>query len=1164
MYKASLLILCFSCCSILSAQQIQKGNTYAVVVGISKYQNAGISELRFANRDAQMFSDYLQSPAGGTVPQENIRLLLDSAATNAAVYTALNWLTETVQKNDLVYFYFSGHGDMERETARRHAFLLAYNTPRTNFIYNAILINDLNNCANTLSAKLNAKVIIITDACHSGTLVTSDYRLKFLVGNELRKAKENEIRITSCGPNELAVENEAWDGGRGVFSYYFINAITGYADADKNGIITVKEARRYMDSAIANDPTLLKIKHKQTPALVGEDQFLLATVNQKQLEATQRQSAAPLPSAVVPQQTGMTSSQLMNYFFNLLKSHTPYLFLDYNRLKSINADNIALAVVQDAMRYIEKQKSAQDSAQISNKNIPAISGTELATLKLLEIQLQNNKRLQKQFNSRLLDAIDSHVQEVINDYISGAEAELERRRYYNILTNRYDVYPKMLAFALQLLHTGDPMYKNLQVKQYYMEGVVCRLRMPLFENSRTLFDSSFAMQQKAYALEENAAYINHEMGILYFEKGKYKQAEEYFLKAAMISPMWALPWASLIGLYTATKQFDKAKEAYNTSVALQPGFQNSYVSAGIMHEEMNQWLHAEEMFRKSIKINSRHYLPFERLAYTYMKTTNYAQADSFFFEADVRKRGYFFKAPRQMKLPKPVLDQFDAVVEHCSFDSKLVKENDVAGNFAVAMDAYRSNDFFTAEDHFRKVIALDKTNPLAFHYLGKLYYDNKLRQRAELMFSFSIDYYRDSVSFFQYVDSLQRHTPESAVKECVLKEFRKSYYRQIEDHYLLGTLYEQWNHYTESEQQYRVIIKKQPGFYGGYYLLWNMLEKIDRYQEAEQVILSYRNINFHDGRNELFAFYKRMHERLPGEGSWFYKAGNLLYETANEDPGKYKIDYKEYKPDEDKSSHINRMAGLNLDPWKFETLPGIDSIVKLADKIRLPFTQGIACFLKADSLLAADEYLLVEINDKLGDLYVWQGLIEDAPKHYQKAIDLQDKNSGIRLKLIDVLDRLYQFTSAQMHLDTLLNRNEINFSRQLLLAKYYIHSSRFKEAADLLLQAEATLPYEVAAIENLSGRLEMISNQHKKAIDRYKTYLKLMPDDVEAMYSIACLNAKLGNKKEAWRWLQTAMDKGFLYSYVLKFDEVWNSYRSESKWKQLMKKYQFTQYPDPG
>ena len=137
--------------------------------------------------------------------------------------------------------------------------------------------------------------------------------------------------------------------------------------------------------------------------------------------------------------------------------------------------------------------------------------------------------------------IDDHVQEVINDYLSGAEAELEKRRYYNVMNNGYDVYPKMLELALKLTDTENPLYKNLQVKRYYMLGVTCRLKMPLFENSTWLLDSSFKMQQKAYELEPYAAYINNEMGILHHDKGKYIQAEEFFLTATKIASSSVTP-----------------------------------------------------------------------------------------------------------------------------------------------------------------------------------------------------------------------------------------------------------------------------------------------------------------------------------------------------------------------------------------------------------------------------------------------------------------------------------------------------------------------------------------------------------------------------------------------------------------------------------------------
>ena len=147
-----------------------KRNSYAVVIGISRYASKGIPKLKYANKDARVFADYLLSKSGGSVPKENIRLLTDSNATTAAVYDAMSWLRESCRENDLVYFYFAGHGDMESETIYKLGFLLTFNTPRTNYINNAIRIEDLNNFANTVSVENKANVVLITDACHSGQL----------------------------------------------------------------------------------------------------------------------------------------------------------------------------------------------------------------------------------------------------------------------------------------------------------------------------------------------------------------------------------------------------------------------------------------------------------------------------------------------------------------------------------------------------------------------------------------------------------------------------------------------------------------------------------------------------------------------------------------------------------------------------------------------------------------------------------------------------------------------------------------------------------------------------------------------------------------------------------------------------------------------------------
>ena len=51
--------------TIPADKTLQPGSTYAIVVGISNYQDEGIPDLRFADRDAEAFANFLRSPSGG-------------------------------------------------------------------------------------------------------------------------------------------------------------------------------------------------------------------------------------------------------------------------------------------------------------------------------------------------------------------------------------------------------------------------------------------------------------------------------------------------------------------------------------------------------------------------------------------------------------------------------------------------------------------------------------------------------------------------------------------------------------------------------------------------------------------------------------------------------------------------------------------------------------------------------------------------------------------------------------------------------------------------------------------------------------------------------------------------------------------------------------------
>ncbi|MBK9017581.1 MAG: caspase family protein [Saprospiraceae bacterium] len=108
---------------------MDKATTRAVVVGISDYQDMGIPDLRFADRDAEAFANWLRSPAGGSVPERNLVLLTNKQATIAQFAKALDGLMETVKEGDLVIIYFSGHGDWGRRPCGKTASSFATTRP---------------------------------------------------------------------------------------------------------------------------------------------------------------------------------------------------------------------------------------------------------------------------------------------------------------------------------------------------------------------------------------------------------------------------------------------------------------------------------------------------------------------------------------------------------------------------------------------------------------------------------------------------------------------------------------------------------------------------------------------------------------------------------------------------------------------------------------------------------------------------------------------------------------------------------------------------------------------------------------------------------------------------------------------------------------------------
>jgi tetratricopeptide (TPR) repeat protein len=1141
------------------------GNTYAVIIGISSYLDTDINALQFSNRDAQVFADFLMSASGGSVPKQNIKLLIDAAATTGEVDKAILWLKNNCQAGDKVFFYFSGHGALENETVFRDGYLICYNTPAAAFIRMGLSIDWLNKMATTISDK-KANVVIITDACHSGRVAKNTFKGNMLVGEQLMNASEKEIRMASCTPDQLSIEKADWGGGRGVFSYHLINGLQGgLADKDLNGIVTTGEIKNYMEYRMANDSVLKRDNEIQTPVVKGRADFQLATVIQAdaiQIKKMVREDsiANVMLSASIAKEDDETNAEPEYYFNDLLKKENLETLSELLGLSNIAVDKIAFTIIN----------------RLKAGNIAAAG---ISKLNELETILTTDPVKLNEFNINLSRAFNDKGQEMIVQYLKGDEAEIERRRYYNSKSNGYDVYVRMLEVALKLSQGDNYLSTKSAVLLHYFTGVSLRLKIPLAPNPQPLIEQAFAELNKALALEVHAAYIYNELGILYEYKKNFGEAEKNYLKAIEFSDRWALPYSNLCGLYAARGLFEKSTAACNKADSLKPNFLAVKINRGYQNETKGNNLLAEAMYYDAIEINNRHFAAFERLGFVNMNNTNYAKADSFFYEAAQRKMNFNFAANTwdvwdlraSMGAPEP-----DMI---CDFDSINVNPADILANFARAVQEYRryDGDKAMAKELLLKVIQLDKTNPLVYHYLGKIYFDEQRWEEAELMFKLAMQYYRDEPGILNYTDSLGKSVSYGYDQTCFKDFFKSCAYKSETNYYLTGTLYESWKHNREAERCFKNGITLNPNEIGGYAKLWNLYEKQGRYIETEEVINKVANFNKDQSDRELNAFYHRVIEKFPDEASWNYKLGLLLYSRASKDSKiryldsivwfplmeeELFIDQQYFEelardtryalPDESVKGVYDKYR-LDFTPFSlkypaFYDIPETNERMDAADQILMPRKDGITYLTKAAELIA-DKATLADINFKIGNIYQWAGSKKQAYPYFEKSLSFNPDDANVRMALIDNYTALYKNNDALAQLNYLNDSNQINVERRLQLAQFSIQAGQFEKATVLLNQAALISPYKSFEIETLKGRLTFLSKKSADAIKFYKAYLLTNTADSMASYTLARIYAKAGNSKEAFRYLETAVKNGFNYSYVLKYDPYLDKLRKSEKWQ---------------
>lgn len=208
------------------------GEIYLLAVGINTYP--GDYELECASDDANLFKAFITEKLD--VPEENIHLLTDKAATRRNVMGAFGDLRRAVKPEDTVIVFLAGHGVIENIGGTEAKYFVPASADWDDLFATAIDMEEFQRMLNMRSKR----VLVVADVCHSGSIKMRGTSSLFdkLVG-------EGRILLGHRGP---AREDQTL--GHGYLTYYLVEALKGKGDSNKDGRITIREAYEYADEQI--------------------------------------------------------------------------------------------------------------------------------------------------------------------------------------------------------------------------------------------------------------------------------------------------------------------------------------------------------------------------------------------------------------------------------------------------------------------------------------------------------------------------------------------------------------------------------------------------------------------------------------------------------------------------------------------------------------------------------------------------------------------------------------------------------------------------------------------------------------------------------------------------------------------------------------------------
>ncbi|HMW38755.1 MAG: tetratricopeptide repeat protein [Saprospiraceae bacterium] len=789
---------------ITNSSNAATGKSYAVVVGISNYQDPAIPDLQYADKDAEAFVSFLRSDAGGKLDGDHLKVLINEKATMAQFAIALDWLMEVARENDQVFIYFSGHGDVEKKTITQPGYLLCWDAPKQVYLAGgAMALPMFQDVVTTMSTLNKAKVIIIADACRSGKLSGNAVGGSQITGSNLAKQYANEIKILSCQPNEYSVEGPQWGGGRGAFSYHLLDGLYGMADYNADQSVSVKEIHRYLEDKVSNEVA----PQSQNPMVTGSLTEKLTDVFPELLSALKEGRKNNMQLFTAAESRGIEEDVLGS--------------ADTNTIEIYEAFKKALKKKQ--FLFADQGQDQNDFADYYYKKLVA------------EPQLA---RLHSAMRRNYAAALQDDAQQVINEWMRSSgdvsmhadEVGKNRKLPMKVFNEKLRSFPQCLERAAELLGSGHYMFATLKARSHFFEGYL--LANANRNPNHELGEKALKEFRMALQWQSNLPLTYWQMCLVFgYNLLSADSAEAYAKKVMELQPTWVIPYVETALLFLEKYKLpDKAREYLEAGIQIDSTSKFCWNGMAIYHYFKKDYVNAEKYYLKAVGLDTTNGVFYSNLGLLYKDMQRFPDAEKYFLKA-------LFLDSTDASLYSNLGILYHDMHRYDDAEKYYLKGISLDPTYArlynnLGIHYMNINRYDQVERYLRKAIDLDSTYSTAFQNLG-IYYLNTSRYE-EAYKNLREAHVLDSTDALIYFNlgTLCLSTDRYADAE---KYFLKGINLDSTSTTALNNLaavYHLLNRYPEAEKYLIKAIQLNPAFALSYYNLAGVLSLQHKIEEA--------------------------------------------------------------------------------------------------------------------------------------------------------------------------------------------------------------------------------------------------------------------------------------------------------------------------------------------